>query len=55
LDIQQGPNESTRAYIDRFLEVVQDVKDFDDKIAILAIRWGLKKGNLLFEAHKAQL
>ena len=44
LSFQQGKNESTRKYVDRFVEAAQQVKDFDDKVALLAIRRGPQGG-----------
>ena len=51
-DIVQGAEEPTRKYVDRFLEASKNVKGYDDKLAILALRRGLQKGNLRFESHK---
>ena len=49
--LQQGPAETTRKFIDRFLEETKEVIDYDDRIALLAVRKGLRKGPLRFQAH----
>ena len=49
--IKQEPAESTRKFIDRFLEETKEVVDYDDRIALLAVKKGLKQGKLRFEAH----
>jgi hypothetical protein len=47
MDIKQLEDEPTRIYIMRFLESARGVKNFDDRIALLAIKKGLRKGPLL--------
>jgi Retrotransposon gag protein len=52
LSIKQGPREPTRQHVNRFVESAYRVSDFDDKIAVLALRKGLLKCPLRFEACK---
>jgi F0F1-type ATP synthase epsilon subunit len=46
LSIKQGPRESTRMYVNIFVESAYRVSDIDDNIAVLALRKGLIKGTL---------
>jgi hypothetical protein len=52
MSIKQGPREPTRQYVNRFVKSAYKVSNFDDKIAVLALRKGLLKGPLHFEACK---
>lgn len=52
LTLKQSTGESTHEFIDRFVDVSRQVRDFDDKIALFVIRKGLSKETLRFEAHK---
>jgi hypothetical protein len=52
LSIKHAPHEPTRAYINKFVEYAYRVSNFDDKIAFLALRKWLLKGQLHFEACK---
>jgi Retrotransposon gag protein len=52
LSIKQAPQKPTRQFVNRFVESAYMVSVFDDKIAVLALRKGLLKGPLRFEACK---
>jgi hypothetical protein len=53
--VVQEPNETTRRYVNRFVAIARTVKDFNDQIAVTALRLGLKPGgpgSLRFDSHK---